>query len=76
MPNDLFNTPYSIAHKARKPDNPLKRSPVLPPSKGESTDPDFLLHHENRFDPNVITPEQLEQKPGFMKGKSEDISKA
>ncbi len=61
MPNDLASTPYSIAHKAR---NPLKRSPVLPPSKGESVDPEFLLNHENHMDRNTFTPEQmLNKKP-------------
>lgn len=56
MPND-----YNQARQARKDINPLKRSPVLPPSKGESVEPGFLLGHENRFDPNVVTPQQLMQ---------------
>ena len=72
MPNDLFNTPYSIAHRAR---NPQKRSPVLPPSHGESIKPDFLLHHENRFDPNVETPEQLMDK-GALRGKIDPVETA
>jgi len=71
--NEFSNAPYSIAHRAK---NPLKRSPKLKPSTGESVDPSYLLQHENRFDKNVYTPEQLQQKPGVMSGKSEEISKA
>lgn len=57
MPNDeLSQAPYSIAHKAR---NPLKRSPKLPESHGESVSPQFLLGHENHFDKVVVTPEDL-----------------
>lgn len=65
MPND-----YEVAHKMRK-DNPLKRSPKLPPSQGESTDPSFLLQHENHFDRNVVTPEQLMQNNKSLGGKDE-----
>jgi hypothetical protein len=72
MPNDLTSTPYSIAHKAR---NPLKRSPVLPPSKGESVKPEFLLGHENHFDKSTVTPEQLMQK-GILKGKPDPVETA
>ena len=72
MPNDLMSTPYSVAHRAR---NPQKRSPVLPPSHGESVKPDFLLHHENHMDPNTVTPEQLMDK-GILKGKLDPVETA
>ena len=68
MPNDLFNTPYSVAHQARNPSNPLKRSPVLPPSHGESIKPDFLLSHENKFDANTYTPESAVKAMGAFGG--------
>jgi hypothetical protein len=55
MPND-----YKVARTARK-------DAALPPSKGESVKPDFLLHHENHFDPNTYTPEGMIQK-GILKG--------
>lgn len=64
MPND-----YKQARQARKEINPLKRSPVLPPSHGESVEPGFLIRHENRFDPNVVTPEQLMQGVPLLGGK-------
>jgi hypothetical protein len=66
MPND-----YEVAHKARQKDNPLKRSPKLPPSQGESVSPDFLLNHENHFDRNIVTPEQLMQNNKSLGGKDE-----
>ena len=67
-----MSTPYSVAHRAR---NPQKRSPVLPPSRGESTSPGFLLGHENHFDKNVETPEQLMDK-GALRGKIDPVETA
>lgn len=57
MPND-----YDLVRKKRVSENPLKRSPILKPSDKNTLTPDYLLQHENRFDPNVYTPEQLMQK--------------
>jgi hypothetical protein len=58
---------YKIAHQARKvtahgytaPEaftktSAANKSTALPPSKGESVKPDFLLHHENHFDRNTV----------------------
>lgn len=50
MPND-----YAVPHQMRK-------SAKLPESNKKTITPDYLLHHENHFDPNVITPEQMQQK--------------
>ena len=50
---------YSMVRNARKPKQP---SAALPPSDKKTITPDYLLHHENHFDPNVITPEQMQQK--------------
>lgn len=66
MPND-----YEVARKARK--NPLKRSPELPASDKKTLSPGYLLGHENHFDPNVITPEQLEQNTGMFKDQPKPI---
>jgi len=64
MPND-----YEIARQARK-HSPTsdQASGKLPPSRGESVKPDFLLSHENHFDRNVVTPENLIQG-GILEGK-------
>jgi hypothetical protein len=56
VPNEFQDASYDMVKHAK---NPLKRSPVLPPSKGESVQPNFLLHHENHFDPNTFTPDQV-----------------
>lgn len=40
------------------------------PKERPKLDPDYLLKHENRFDPNVYTPEQLIEK-GVLRGKLE-----
>lgn len=64
MPEHEFShTPYKMAHK----------SAALPPSHGESVKPDFLLHHENHFDKNVVTPEQLIQDKKILKGKPDPV---
>jgi len=72
VPNDIREATYQLARQAR---DPRKRSPVLPPSKGESTDPNFLLHHENHMDPNTVTPDQLMNK-GIIKGKLDPLETA
>jgi hypothetical protein len=69
MPDDIRSATYQLARQAR---DPRKRSPVLPPSKGESVNPDFLLHHENHADANVVTPEQLMDK-GSLRGKLDPL---
>jgi hypothetical protein len=86
MPNGFNSASYMMARQARAPKAPKHTrptgnltSPVLPMpdmSKPGSLTPKSLLQHENRFDPNIFTPEQLQQKPGFMQGRSEEISKA
>jgi hypothetical protein len=60
MPND-----YSIPHKARQ------QSGQLPPSDKKTLDPKYLIQHENHFDPNVYTPEQLIQRNKLLGGKDE-----
>jgi hypothetical protein len=57
MPND-----YKIARTAR--------SAALPPSNGATITPNYLLGHENHFDPNVHTPEEM-IKRGVLKGQDE-----
>jgi hypothetical protein len=44
------HTPYSLARKQR----PAKD---LPPSDNKTITPEYLLNHQNHFDPNVYTPE-------------------
>ncbi len=44
------------------------RSGKLPESDRHTLTPKYLLGHENRFDPNVFTPEQMIQK-GILRGK-------
>lgn len=53
MPND-----YDVAREARK---------KLPESDKHTLTPKYLLKHENHFDPNVYTPEQMIQG-GALKG--------
>ena len=65
MPNNEFSdASYNLV---KQPKNPLKRSPKLPESHGESVKPEFLLHHENHFDRNTYTPEQLPQSAGIQR---------
>jgi len=47
---------YTDAHKERQ------KSVGLPESDKKTLAPDYLLGHENHFDPNVFTPEQQAQK--------------
>lgn len=47
LPND-----YAVAREARK-------SSKLPESDKKTLTPQYLLNHENHFDPNVFTPEQM-----------------
>jgi hypothetical protein len=54
QPND-----YSVARK--------QRSAKLPESDKKTLTPQYLLNHENHFDPNVFTPEQM-IKGGVLKG--------
>lgn len=69
MPNitnhEFQNASYKMAHK----------SAALPAWHGESVKPDFLLHHENHFDPNSYTPEQMIDK-GVLKGKPDPVQGA
>jgi hypothetical protein len=68
MPNDheFASAPYSLvrapqkgnAHGYNLPKATMRalggpKSTELPKSKGESVDPNFLLHHENHFDKNT-----------------------
>jgi hypothetical protein len=59
MPND-----YDVPHKIRK-------DGQLPPSDKKTLDPKYLIQHENHFDPNVYTPEQLIQRNKSLGGKDE-----
>lgn len=61
MPND-----YDIAREARKTDG------KLPESDKRTLTPKYLLKHENHFDPNVYTPEQMIQG-GILKGHIDPI---
>jgi hypothetical protein len=54
MPND-----YALARQARK----------LPESDKKTLTPKYLLQHENHFDPNVLTPEQMIEKSPVLSGK-------
>ncbi len=56
MPND-----YAVARQARK----------LPESDKKTITPKYLLNHENHFDPNVVTPEQMIQKSPVLSGNEE-----
>lgn len=49
-----------------------KSDGALPASDRRTIDPQYLLGHENRFDPNVYTPEDLIRK-GSLRGRLEDI---
>lgn len=60
---------YSQVRNVRKETNPLKRSPVLPPSDKKTLDPTYLLQHEQHFDPNIVTPEQMMQGVPQLGGK-------
>jgi hypothetical protein len=57
---------YSLVHAMRKPKSPTveSKSPTLPPSDRQTLTPNYLLHHENHFDPNTFTPEQMHEKVG------------
>jgi hypothetical protein len=60
MPND-----YALARQTRK-------EGTLPPSDKKTLTPKYLIQHENHFDPNTYTPEQLIQK-GVLKGKLDSV---
>lgn len=47
---------YQVAHTARK--GAAKEKP-LPESDKKTLDPNYLLGHENHFDPNVYTPDNI-----------------
>jgi hypothetical protein len=55
MPND-----YQHARNARKQEAPL------PESDKHTLTPNYLLSHQNHFDPNVYTPEDMIKK-GILK---------
>jgi hypothetical protein len=57
MPND-----YALARNARK-----VAPHGLPESDRNTLTPNYLLGHENHFDPNVHTPEDMIQK-GVLRG--------
>jgi hypothetical protein len=52
MPND-----YAEVRAKRK-----QTSGKLPESDKKTLSPGYLLQHENHFDPNVFTPEQMMDK--------------
>ena len=66
MPNDgpIISPDFIDAHThSRSGDSKSPTSPgKLAPSNGMNLDPRYLLQHENKFDPNVYTPEQMWQK--------------
>jgi len=59
----LPSNDYALAHKAR-----MKKGDVVPPSDGKTLTPSYLLNHQNHFDPNVRTPEEMIQR-GVLRGK-------
>ena len=61
MPDD-----YKIVRKARKQVSDGK----LPESDRKTLTPQYLLNHENHFDPNTHTPEEM-IKRGVHKGQDE-----
>lgn len=77
MPNDgvIFSPEFADAHSharsgnSKTPSTPGKLAPgQLPPPNGMNLDPSYLLNHENHFDPNVRTPEELIQR-GILRNK-------
>ena len=61
MPNE-----YALAHQARKQEG------KLPESDKKTLTPGYLLNHENHFDPNTYTPEQMIEK-GVLRGKPDAV---
>lgn len=61
MPND-----YALARNARKKEVTASGH-SLPESDRKTLAPEYLLGHENHFDPNVHTPEEMIQK-GILRG--------
>jgi hypothetical protein len=57
MPND-----YKLPHSLRK--QQTQKSAALPESDKKTLSSDYLLGHENHFDPNTYTPEQMGKKIG------------
>lgn len=72
MPNDgaIFSPEFADAHShARSGNSKTPSTPgKLASSNGMNLDPNYLLNHENRFDPNVRTPEELIQR-GILRNK-------
>ena len=56
---------YALARTARK-------DGQLPASDNKTITPKYLLGHENHFDPNVHTPEDMIQK-GVLKGTPDPV---
>src|SRR5208337_621271 len=72
-----YDPKHDPANKSRiviepAPESKLK-TPVI--HKSPSVEPRYLLRHENRFDPNVLTPEQMIQR-GILRGKLDPTMKA
>ena len=82
MPHEFSKASYKLIQNLKhiRPTGDLT-SPELPKpdmSKPGSLAPKYLLQHENKFDPNVYTPEQMMDKSGSFSGmrSKEPISKA
>lgn len=52
---------YQLVRNVRKA-KPTQTDGKLPASDKKTLTPDYLLNHENHFDPNTFTPEQMQQK--------------
>lgn len=56
-------------------EQPVEPEKAGPRGGGHTMAPGYLLKHENDFDPNIITPEQMKEK-GVLKGKPDQIMRA
>jgi hypothetical protein len=72
MPHEFSNASYNLVKQPKKREftRPTgdRTEPDLLPSDKKTLDPKYLLQHENRFDPNVYTPEQIMNKSGSFSG--------
>lgn len=62
---------YKIPRQARADDKPL---PALPESDKKTLSPEYLLGHQNHFDPNVYTPDDM-IKRGVLQGKKSSLTR-
>ena len=67
MPNEFSDVPYSVVrdrYHRKMPRTEGQNDKPLPLSDKKTLDPKYLLEHQNRFDPNSLTPDDMMRNRG------------